>query len=115
MLSLEGTGSAATVWIFTTVAFVLLAMVLRWALVLDRVRWGIMDAAAGGLFVAGILGNQLDRLLLGYVRDYIILARLPCHIFNSADVFMLLGAVLLMGSLVTSRNVTPASAEPMRG
>ena len=111
MLSTEGSGSAAITWVFTTIAFILLGMVLRWAVVLDRDRWRMIDAVAGGLLLAGILGNQLDRLILGHVRDYMVLARYPHQIFNTADIFMLLGAVMLMGSLLTNRRMfTPISA-----
>jgi signal peptidase II len=104
MLSVEGTGSTTIVWVFSIIVFVLVAMVLRWALVLDRDRWRAVDAAAGGVLLAGILGNQLDRLLLGYVRDYIVLASLPHQIFNTADVFMILGAIVLVASLLTNRH-----------
>jgi signal peptidase II len=105
MLSVEGTGSTAIVWIFTTIVFILLAMLLRWALLLDRDRWCAVDALAGGILLAGILGNQLDRLFLGYVRDYLVWASLPYQIFNTADLFMLLGAILLVGSLVKNTKV----------
>jgi signal peptidase II len=110
MFSLEGTGSATIVWTFTTIVFILLGMAFRWAIVLDRDRWKPIDAAAGGLLLGGVLGNQLDRLTLGYVRDYIILARYPHNIFNTADVFMILGAVVLMGSLLTNRRVPLSQA-----
>ncbi len=109
MLSLEGTGSATIVWVFSTIVVVLLVMVLRWALVLDRERWRAVDAVAGGVLLAGILGNQLDRMLLGYVRDYIVLASFPYQIFNTADVFMLVGAIVLIGSLMTRRNPAPVT------
>jgi signal peptidase II len=85
-------------------------MVLRWAIVLDRDRWRIIDAAAGGMLLAGILGNQLDRVILGFVRDYIILARFPYNIFNTADVFMVLGAIILIASLFTNRSVSRVRA-----
>jgi signal peptidase II len=109
MFSLEGTGSAMIVWIFTAIVFILLGMVLRWAIVLDRDRWRPIDAVAGGLLLAGILGNQLDRMILGFVRDYIILARFPYNIFNTADLFMLLGAFILVASLFIRRR--PAGLE----
>jgi signal peptidase II len=105
MLSVEGTGSTAIVWIFTTIVFVLLAMVLRWAILLDRDRWRTIDAVAGGLLLAGILGNQVDRVFLGYVRDYLVLASFPYQIFNTADLFMTIGAFVLIVSLVTKRNM----------
>jgi signal peptidase II len=108
MLSEEGSGSAMIVWTFTTIAFILLAIVLRWAILFDRDRWRPIDAAAGGLLLAGFLGNQVDRLILGYVRDYLILACFPFQIFNTADIFMVLGAVVLLGSLVTNRKPLPS-------
>ena len=85
------------------IGFVALGIVLRWAIVLDCDRWWRFDAAAGGLLLAGALGNQVDRLALGYVRDYLILGIRPHDIFNTADVFMLLSALLLVGSLMTHK------------
>jgi len=78
-------------------------MVLRWAIVLDRDRWCVIDAAAGGLLLAGAVGNQFDRLTLGYVRDYLVIAARPFEVFNTGDVFMVLGALLLLGSLAMRR------------
>jgi len=82
------------------IGFIVLGMLFRRAIVVDRDRWRKFDAAAAGLLLAGALGNQLDRLALGYVRDYVILDIRPTDIFNTADVFMVLGAVLLLGSLM---------------
>jgi signal peptidase II len=98
--SLEGYGTPSLRAGLAIVGFVVLGMVLRWAIVLDRDRWCKFDAAAAGLLLAGALGNQVDRLALGYVRDYVILAIRPSDIFNTADVFMVLGALLLLGSLM---------------
>jgi hypothetical protein len=46
---------------------------------------GGRSIVAGGLLplLAGILGNQIDRLVLGYVRDYSP-RQLPHQIFNTA-------------------------------
>ena len=97
------------------VGFIVLGMVFRWAIVLDRDRWCQFDAAAGGLLLAGALGNQVDRLALGYVRDYVILAIRPTDIFNTADVFMVLGALLLLGSLLIHHHSTQAVARAHLG
>ncbi len=104
MLSLEGSGSAAIVWTFTAIVFILLGIVLRWAIMLDRDRWRMIDAIAGGVLLAGILGNQIDRVVLGHVRDYMVAARYPYQIFNTADIFLVVGACILMGSLLTNRS-----------
>ena len=56
-------------------------------------------AAAGfALIVAGAIGNMIDRALLGYVVDY-FLFHTPVWsfaIFNLADVFITLGAGLVI-------------------
>ena len=109
MYSLEGQRAPLLQGSLTIFGFVCVCLVLRWAIVLDPDRWSRFDAAAGGLLLAGALGNQVDRLALGYVRDYLILGIRPSDIFNTADVFMVLGALLLLGSLMTHRTrIAPA-------
>jgi signal peptidase II len=109
ILSLEGYGTPITRGALTLIGFIAVGMVLRWAIVLDRDRWSIIDALAGGLLFGGMLGNQLDRLFLGYVRDYLILAASPFEVFNTGDVFMALGAIVLLGSLLLCRRPSPGT------
>jgi signal peptidase II len=54
---------------------------------------GWMIRIAMGLLLGGGLGNLIDRVLQGYVTDFISIGSLP--IFNIADVWVLIGAVLL--------------------
>ncbi len=108
--SLEGYGTPFLRGGLAIIGYVVLGMFFRRAIVLDRDRWCKFDAAAGGLLLAGALGNQVDRLALGYVRDYVILAIRPTDIFNTADVFMVLGAVLLLGSLMIHPRTKTARA-----
>lgn len=49
------------------------------------------------LLVSGIVGNLLDRLVLGYVRDFIDLGFFPS--FNLADAYSTIGVALLVGHL----------------
>jgi signal peptidase II len=46
------------------------------------------------LVIAGALSNIFDRLALGYVRDFIYI--FWGNIFNFADVFILIGIILLL-------------------
>ena len=74
-----------------------------WRAFPDRARWRQVEAVAAGLVVAGALGNTADRLMLGFVRDFLILAPRPHDIFNLADVLMLAGTASLVLSWATRR------------
>ena len=47
-----------------------------------------------GLLYGGILGNLIDRVFYGYVRDFIKIGNHP--IFNIPDIAIVIGIILLM-------------------
>jgi lipoprotein signal peptidase len=61
----------------------------------DRGRWRGADSLAGALLLAGILGNTLDRLALGHVRDFLVTWAIPTIAFNVADLLVIVGGVCL--------------------
>lgn len=65
--------------------------VLLWFYFRHRHRPGLWLAT--GLLLGGALGNALDRIRLGHVRDFISLPHFPS--FNVADVAITLGVVIL--------------------
>ena len=94
----ENTGAAFSIgvgytWIFTIVAIIVAAVILRTSRRLGSVGWAV---ALGGL-LGGLLGNLIDRLTrppgpgLGYVVDFISLPYFA--VFNIADMFITLSAV----------------------
>ena len=46
------------------------------------------------LILTGGLSNLLDRLILGYVTDWLFLPFFPHSIFNLADLYITLGLIL---------------------
>ena len=44
--------------------------------------------------IGGIIGTLIDRIFLGYVLDFIGIYTFP--IFNIADIFIVLGAILIL-------------------
>jgi signal peptidase II len=54
-----------------------------------------LDVAAG-LFAAGAFGNLIDRIFLGYVRDFIRTDFMNFPIFNFADICINIGAILVV-------------------
>lgn len=47
-----------------------------------------------GLLYGGILGNLIDRVFYGYVRDFISIGKFP--VFNIADIAIVTGIILLI-------------------
>ena len=45
--------------------------------------------------LAGALGNTIDRVMLGYVRDFIYFSLINFPIFNVADIYVSVATVLL--------------------
>jgi signal peptidase II len=66
---------------------------------------------AGGLVVAGAVGNLGDRLLNGGVTDFILVRWFP-FVFNLADVAITLGALLLITRLVSAEPPLAGPAAP---
>jgi signal peptidase II len=71
-------------------------------------RSGTGAARAGlTLILAGALGNYSDRLLRGYVVDFVHVPHWP--VFNVADIFVTVGAALLAWTVVRPGRGAPAS------
>lgn len=54
-----------------------------------------------GFIISGAIGNLVDRLFLGYVRDFISL-RLFSFVFNLADLFITVGVICFAIYLIIS-------------
>lgn len=53
------------------------------------------------LIISGAIGNLIDRLFLGYVRDFIAI-RLFSFVFNLADLFITFGVIFFVIYLIIS-------------
>jgi signal peptidase II len=65
-----------------------------------------LNNLALGLILSGAIGNLIDRLLLGYVVDFLDFRVWP--VFNVADSAITVGAVLLAWSLLKDSREKPA-------
>jgi lipoprotein signal peptidase len=62
----------------------------------DRGRWRGADYLAVALLLAGMLGNTMDRLALGHVRDFLVTWAIPTLAFNVADLLVVAGGAALL-------------------
>jgi signal peptidase II len=51
--------------------------------------------------VAGALGNMIDRVVHGYVIDFLYFSLIDFPVFNVADCYVCIGAAMLVLSLFT--------------
>lgn len=79
-------------WLFIPITIIISAALIWW-LVKNRPVHLLMRIASG-LILAGGIGNLIDRIFLGYVRDFIHV-NINFAIFNIADSLVVIGAILL--------------------
>jgi signal peptidase II len=72
------------------------------------------EAIGWGLLLAGMLGNLADRLVFGYVRDFLFLGILPALTFNLADLLVIGGALcVLLSQGQCKRSRPPRGKRPI--
>lgn len=93
---LFGGGSEASRWILIALAIVICLAVLLWARKNVHTMWAKIST---GLLIGGALANVLDRLIYGYVLDFLNMSCCGINnpfVFNIADVFIFAGAIGLI-------------------
>lgn len=91
-----GLGYGTSIWVLIGLAVLICAAVLYWAM---RAKLNNLAMASAGLLIGGALANVVDRLIYGYVLDF--LNNSCCGIdnpfvYNLADVFIFMGAIGLI-------------------
>ena len=89
-------GSEASRWALIILALVICVAVLIWCV---RNALGFWAYAAAGLLIGGALANVFDRLIYGYVLDFLNTSCCGINnpfVFNLADVFIFAGAIGLV-------------------
>lgn len=88
--------SEITRWLLIVLAVAISAWVIRWAM---KDRFGLWGMISAGLLVGGAAGNVIDRIVYGYVADFL---NMSCcgienpYAFNVADIAIFAGAVGLV-------------------
>ncbi len=79
---------------FVGIAIIIAFYILRLKTVGNRTS--MLMAVSVGLLIGGAVGNLADRLILGYVRDFINFEFISFPVFNFADIFLTFGIILLV-------------------
>ena len=81
-------------WIFVPVSL-LMTLVMLVILLRSPMRKNKVFATSLIMVLAGAVGNLIDRILLGYVIDFIYVRLIDFPVFNFADCCVVIGAILL--------------------
>ncbi len=85
--------SGHTIWLTIITAIVIVAMIVFVCFFKFRTR---LFSISFGLILGGAVGNLIDRVFLGYVRDFIRFEFWPSFpTFNIADCCLVIGVVLM--------------------
>ena len=91
--------------LLTPLALLLVVIALKYAMPCTRLQNGLL-----WLLLAGGVGNLIDRVVYGYVVDFLEIRLFRFAIFNLADVYLTLAAILLIIALL----LTPDAKEIKR-
>lgn len=85
-------------WLFVVVTIISVSILL-YVLILHYNKLSLWLIFSLSLILGGTIGNFIDRLRLGFVVDFIsvkILNRFNFAVFNLADSFIVIGAIMLV-------------------
>ena len=103
----ENTGMAWGLLPNARVYFIIVTLILAAFLVFLLVRYRKLlpklSKVALTVILSGAIGNLIDRIFLGYVRDFIAFDFIAFPVFNIADCCVTIGAVLLAVSLLLTK------------
>ena len=95
-VSVHNYGAAFGILQDSRIFFIIMATIMFVALIIIDIKFKIKNVwykAAFILIFSGALGNFIDRLFLGYVRDFIKLDFINFAIFNIADSALTVGTI----------------------
>lgn len=90
-----GIFSGKQVFLIALTSVIIIAMIL-YIRKLPRTIWGNWARVAFVLIISGAIGNLIDRISLGYVRDFLYFILINFPIFNVADILVVVGVGILM-------------------
>ena len=80
-------------WVFI-IATIAAIIVMVWYKIKYKPQGKVVNISMC-LLLSGAIGNMIDRLLLGYVVDMFEVTFIDYPVFNVADCFVVIGAILL--------------------
>ena len=85
-------------WIFMTISTLAILAIAVYLFVISEDN--ILRSVSLSFIVGGGIGNMIDRIFNGYVVDFLYFELIDFPVFNVADIFVTIGAFLLVIQLL---------------
>lgn len=87
-------------WIFILLALIFIIYLIRYIYIDTNIKK--LDVITYSLLLAGVVGNLIDRVVYGYVVDYLdfYIFKYNAPVFNFADMCIVIGASFMIYSLL---------------
>lgn len=97
----ENTGAAFSILENNTIFLIIITFIslfLIYKFLLRNKQFNKLEIVTYSLLIGGIIGNLIDRIMYGYVIDYLEFIILNRHmpIFNFADICIVIGTILFL-------------------
>lgn len=111
LTSVHNTGAAFSMlsnnyWFLITVR-IIVSSVIIFLLIKNHKQWHFMFRISLIIILAGALGNLIDQIALGYVRDMFEFRFINFAVFNVADIYICSGVTLLVIDMLFLKGKTP--------
>jgi signal peptidase II len=98
--STHNTGAAWSIlsehtWILIVITIIFLVGFIYYDISTLKKNKSFLYTISFSMILGGAIGNLIDRIFLGYVRDFICLDFMNFPIFNFADIMLVIGVILL--------------------
>ncbi len=77
--------------LFSLVILVWVYVVFLMRLYIKKYRKSLIVDFAFAFYTVGVLGNIIDKVIFGYIRDFVLASKI---VFNFADIFGILGILI---------------------
>ena len=91
-------------WLFIVLTVAVSALIVA-VLLKKRRSFAVLTRLSLTLLLSGAVGNLVDRIALGYVRDMLDFCLINFPVFNVADCCVTIGAILLVAAVLTDKSL----------